>query len=276
MRKYLHKFNSLAEFTQAYNGSNYLEPWVSYTIEGVPTVVSVSCDGGNNYELQYQEEISILGESGYYLWTEEGVEEGYGYATHSRTIDVGTEIYWIAYDSGNAWWDWNDGSDIVTAVSNLEYENIHYVDYNKRPVPPFDGDLIIDASQHDLGESSNAIVWMNPNTGTIEQISQTETGGVIMYNYSGNKISLNEPLQELRIRLLNFRGTPYIDLTLPGTGVAPIGDPNSANWVSYINSSMMSSVSLHYIDHYGSNGPLPSGYTPYLWACVWDGEDMGE
>lgn len=31
MGKYLHKFDSEADFTSAYNGDDYLEPWVSYT-----------------------------------------------------------------------------------------------------------------------------------------------------------------------------------------------------------------------------------------------------
>jgi hypothetical protein len=33
MAKYLHKFESLADFNSAYNGSDYQEPWVSYTNE---------------------------------------------------------------------------------------------------------------------------------------------------------------------------------------------------------------------------------------------------
>lgn len=31
--KYLHKFTSLAAFNSAYNGQNYIEPWVSYTVD---------------------------------------------------------------------------------------------------------------------------------------------------------------------------------------------------------------------------------------------------
>lgn len=31
--KYLHKFNTESAFTEAYNGSGYHEPWVSYTDE---------------------------------------------------------------------------------------------------------------------------------------------------------------------------------------------------------------------------------------------------
>lgn len=31
MAKYLHKFTSLEDFKAAYEGENYLEPWVSYT-----------------------------------------------------------------------------------------------------------------------------------------------------------------------------------------------------------------------------------------------------
>lgn len=31
--KYLHKFTSLADFNAAYNGQDYIEPWVSYTVD---------------------------------------------------------------------------------------------------------------------------------------------------------------------------------------------------------------------------------------------------
>ena len=33
MAKYVHLFETQADFTAAYNGSEYQEPWVSYTIQ---------------------------------------------------------------------------------------------------------------------------------------------------------------------------------------------------------------------------------------------------
>jgi hypothetical protein len=40
MGKYLHHYDSLSAFTADYDGETYLEPWVSYTEDEMPTKIT--------------------------------------------------------------------------------------------------------------------------------------------------------------------------------------------------------------------------------------------
>lgn len=45
MGKYLHKFESVADFNEKYNGSSYIEPWVSATK-----------DSNDEYQIDYNKQ----------------------------------------------------------------------------------------------------------------------------------------------------------------------------------------------------------------------------
>ena len=60
--KYLHKFNSAAEFEAAYNGNDYIEPWVSLTIDAVNDVNKVDYNKQPVVE-EYDIEIDCNGEA---------------------------------------------------------------------------------------------------------------------------------------------------------------------------------------------------------------------
>lgn len=60
--KYLHKFNSAAEFEAAYNGNDYIEPWVSLTIDAVNDVNKVDYNKQPVVE-EYDIEIDSNGQS---------------------------------------------------------------------------------------------------------------------------------------------------------------------------------------------------------------------
>lgn len=48
--KYLHKFNTVSEFDTVYSGENYIEPWVSYTVENQVVNYNKIVDPTNGYE----------------------------------------------------------------------------------------------------------------------------------------------------------------------------------------------------------------------------------
>ena len=63
MAKYVHLFETQADFTAAYNGSEYQEPWVSYTIqnEEVDRLVEAGRETGDpEKRMEYYDELEKL------------------------------------------------------------------------------------------------------------------------------------------------------------------------------------------------------------------------
>lgn len=259
--KYLHKFTSMADFQAAYDGQDYIEPWVSLTLSGVPTKVSCSDEYETVYILEYQGQSLVGGETNCHIWYSDANEAFY--ATETRTIEDGTNILYLYITEGGEY-DWNDGAFDATSVEVLESEEgINYVHYNKGL---FTGDLIVDASDH--GDFSK-VTWINPNLGTIDLIPESSINKKYVYSFTGNKINLNEPQEELKIRVLNFRDMPYVDVTLNGDGIWPIGTPYAADWVGNITSDGTGHVLLRYVNG-GSDMGISADFTPYFRVTIYD------
>lgn len=64
MAKYLHKFASLEDFKTAYEGADYLEPWVSYTVYdktiGFTATPSGGYGSGNTYNYTLYAEVDNI------------------------------------------------------------------------------------------------------------------------------------------------------------------------------------------------------------------------
>ena len=150
MRKYLHKFESLADFEAAYNGSDYHEPWVSLTKSDVPLRIKISVGSSGNQELRLKyikKDVVNHGSGGnveLYIWKVESstvaavavgeyiavdtIEEG---EYMSRYIEVVQKEYGI----------WQPMSSYeMTRLTIMEGPK-DKVDYNKRV---FTGDLIVE------------------------------------------------------------------------------------------------------------------------------------
>ena len=121
----------MADFQAAYDGQDYIEPWVSLTLSGVPTKVSCSDEHETVYTLEYQGQALVGGETNCHIWYD-GSNEAF-YATNTRTIEDGTDIAYLYVTEGDEY-DWNDGSFSAEDVEVLESEDIDYVHYNKLPV----------------------------------------------------------------------------------------------------------------------------------------------
>ena len=215
MRKYLHKFNSKVDFETAYNGSDYHEPWVSLTKEGIPTKVSCSANE-SVYILEYQGQAPVAGSGDYCIWKDSNDEF---YATDSRTIVPNeTSIYYL-YIGENDQYDWNDGDFYASSVEVLESEDIHYVDYNKKPVY----DFIIDCSD---GNAWNGlkITYINPSFGPYEEV-ETHTDPPF-YGYMMENISSIILKQTLSVQILNSEGPTEI--------VVPFYETNGTDYYSWI------------------------------------------
>ena len=94
MGKYLHKYNTFSEFDEAYNGENYLEPWVSYTLkdEGVLSFKAWCSATSHNYGAEYVGE-----DEGFYKWHSFQIEDDAPawdyYWTTSRNPQYGENVY---------------------------------------------------------------------------------------------------------------------------------------------------------------------------------------
>lgn len=149
MKKYLHKFENLADFETAYNGNDYYEPWVSLT-DGIPTKITVVIDNlqvtDPNCILTYRNEKTLLSWSDgndnfheyVYLWNMEADGSDMGvWGSENKTIQGGDRIFQLSQEYG----EWRYvGSFDVTNVEIIE-RNRGKVDYNKHP---FTGDLIVE------------------------------------------------------------------------------------------------------------------------------------
>ena len=92
--KNIRKFETIAEFTSAYTGSDYVEPWLSLTMDGcgLPTKASIYC--ANTSHVYGMEFAGKVGE--YYRWTSFQIEDTPGsdeYWTLTRTLRIGTPVY---------------------------------------------------------------------------------------------------------------------------------------------------------------------------------------
>ena len=143
--KYLHKFSSLADFEAAYNGSDYLEPWVSITpanenlrVDYNKHLTNADFDLVVDYAqgeddwyaiVQSKEDIHILSkESDSYVYVVDddcsilpsNVNEGQTINVrilnyHGETVDLSLEF-------------WDTGSTEVRASDTISYDNnIDYV-----------------------------------------------------------------------------------------------------------------------------------------------------
>ena len=126
MGKYLHKYQTEADFQAEYNGEAYLEPWVSYTTDnGDVTNFKAWCESTqHNYGAEY-----IGEENGYYKWHAYQIEAGElgephwdPYWTVNRNPEVGDDVFC----SYNGVMDENP-----CAVVGEIMESGNHVDYNK-------------------------------------------------------------------------------------------------------------------------------------------------
>lgn len=215
--KYLHKFTSMADFQAAYDGQDYIEPWVSLTLSGVPTKVSCSDEYENVHTLEYRGQAIVGGETNLHIWYEDSNEAVYG--TETRTIEDGMDIYAL-YEIDDEY-DWNDGSFTADAVEVLESEDIDYVHYNKK-LPVYD--LIIDCSG---GNAWNGlkITYINPSFGPYEEV-ETHTDPSY-YGYMMENISSIILKQTLSVQILNSEGGPT-------EMVVPFSETNGTDYYSWV------------------------------------------
>ena len=215
--KYLHKFTSMADFQAAYDGQDYIEPWVSLTLSGVPTKISCSDEYENVYTLEYQGQALVGGETNCHIWYDSSNERYY--ATETRTIEDETEISYLYITEGDEY-EWDDGSFSAEAVEVLESEEgINYVHYNKKPVY----DFIIDYSSGDAWNGLK-ITYINPSFGPYEEV-ETSTDPPF-YGYMMENISSIILKQTLSVQILNSEGPTEI--------VVPFYETNGTDYYSWI------------------------------------------
>ena len=230
MRKYLHKFESLADFETAYNGSDYHEPWVSLTKGDVDSKIKLTIGYSGNPEcvLNYVENASITlnGEAqDVYIWQIESGNEGMGYLNYS----VGDYVATNEKEAGE--YNYDEGKSIVAVmksgdqwVTSGEYPNtntiwkietvsgpMNKVDYNKRA---FDGDLIIDCAQSHSSDYPEyydcRIIYAAPELGLIpdsEFDSPNEGGYRYLFN-SNSPIGPSGTRTSMKVRVLNYEQNP--------------------------------------------------------------------
>ena len=109
--KYLHLFENVSDFNAAYNGADYYEPWVSYTIE----------DENLHYNKHPEDEpftVEIINNGRFQFWISDGWEYGEGWEEHLLPK------MWYSVNDG----DWievpNEGSVglNVTAGDKIKFE----------------------------------------------------------------------------------------------------------------------------------------------------------
>ena len=124
--KYLHKFTSDADFDTAYNGNDYIEPWVSCI--QYPIKLSVTTEYEDTITIEYQGPVTLADETEGYLWYD--TDHSAGYFTGTRVPENYLEYIYLNGDT----WDWNDGSVGISSITVLENGTDYQVDYNKEPV----------------------------------------------------------------------------------------------------------------------------------------------
>ena len=96
MGKYLHYFKSFNTFDNAYNGSAYTEPWVSYTEEKERTIEIEFWD--ERFSFLYSGYYDCVNESGetagkWHVWIFDDEGDQFGAATESENPSVGDTVH---------------------------------------------------------------------------------------------------------------------------------------------------------------------------------------
>lgn len=222
MRKYLHKFETTADFEAAYYGSDYHEPWVSLTKSNIPLKIKILLPEEQELILNYIEKALVTisdNTEEMYIWQVENSTSGWisvGNYIATDTIEeneyVGRYINNIRKDSGDQEWHSTDGYSFnELIVINGPKDKL---DYNKR----FNGDLIVDYAQAAVGGEGRwhngcRIVFAAPNI-CAEETSYNEYNGYY-YNFNEPSVACAHGNKDtLRVRILNLKDTP-IDIDLP-------------------------------------------------------------
>lgn len=205
--KYLHKFTSIADFQAAYNGQDYIEPWVSYTTydQALSFTADISRSGGEfgPYDFTFYEEVDHLAVSltnvtgTFYIWSNDS-EGGY-IVTTTRNITENTYYEHASWVEGSGYWSTSNnvgGSGYtlidISSVVNVDTYKVHY---NKGT---FDGDLIVNLDN--LDECNYAeIVWANDNInlGSTYALECEHT-----YDISSEADVITDPPSTLRVRFI--------------------------------------------------------------------------
>lgn len=209
MKKYLHKFENLADFETAYNGNDYYEPWVSLT-DGIPTKITVVIDNlqvtDPNCILTYGNETTTISWwnsdddnfSGIvYLWNMEADGSSMGvWGSENRVIQSGDKIFQLSLEYG----EWRYvGSFDITNVEIIE-RNRGKVDYNKHP---FTGDLIVEWVNKGRWEDWDITYANSDYFG--ELTCDGNCNEVVQYTCSG-PISEGTGKNPLKVRVINAEG----------------------------------------------------------------------
>lgn len=122
MGKYIHKYTSLADFTAAYNGQNYLEPWVSATVvtSGNEETITVNYNKKGSYYIkltdtnsEYEYESNEYNE----IYTESAGNIGYGGT--SFTIDTNETITSLSGVTTSISWEYCAGDECPSDSGNI-------------------------------------------------------------------------------------------------------------------------------------------------------------
>ena len=144
--KYLHKFTSMADFQAAYDGQDYIEPWVSYTTYDQALSFTASIIHAGNefgpYDFTFYEEVDHLGVSltnvtgTFYIWSYDN--GGSHIVTTTRNITENTYYEDTSWVEGSGYWTTSgnvgDSGYTLVDISSVVNETKGVVDYNKQPV----------------------------------------------------------------------------------------------------------------------------------------------
>lgn len=206
MGNYLHKFESLADFNTAYNGSDYHEPWVSYTTyDQALSFTANIIHAGNEfgpYDFTFYEEVNYLSVSltnvtgTFYIWSYNN--GGSHIVTTTRNITENTYYEDASWVEDNGCWSTSDnvggsGYTLVN-ISSIVNETKGAIDYNKRPLD-YDIEINCNGQSEYFGQE---ILSMSSRVSPYEL---SESGS---YVYSVTNPNLTtSPLQTIKVKIVN-------------------------------------------------------------------------
>lgn len=191
MGKYLHYYDTGSAFTAAYNGDEYMEPWVSYTEQKSIRVGDIEdwhSYVGEADVYDYNAPDELLGK--YHVW----VPEASYYAAFSTTdnVSIGDNVFTgclSEIDGKHYIFNYGAEGELVTQTKNGEH-----VDYNKRQlVLEFDTQVtetVMYSSLDDSWSSSTADSLYPVTGGNVQDFLNALDEGIdikyIVHNYNGD------------------------------------------------------------------------------------------
>lgn len=189
--KYLHKYNTISDFDNDYNGEYYHEPWVSISPKLTVTALTmrdefVYSEGATwEYECERDAVDALNGVPGpmgtrhVYEWTwyDAGSMAQLHAATLVRNPSVGTQIYESGENDGEWFFNSQLPSEVLT-VSGTPSEHLEKVTYNKRPEGQPDLEAYFDTTCGIYSDGCRVdYEHANPDFGIYEEVYHSTSEG---------------------------------------------------------------------------------------------------